>query len=81
LAQADRPDVVLCDLNMPGMDGYQVARKLRQSYQDQILLVAITALGFEQERRHCLQAGFDYHFTKPADPEALERLLREWAVS
>jgi CheY-like chemotaxis protein len=81
LAQADHPDVVLCDLNMPGMDGYEVARRLRRSFQDKVLLVAITAQGFEEDRWRCLQAGFDYHFTKPADPEQLEQLLQEWAVS
>ena len=77
-AQAQQPDAVLLDLSMPGMDGYQVARKLRAMFRDKpLLLVAITAHGFEEDRSRCEEAGFDRHLVKPADPLAVEHLLRE----
>jgi len=77
-AQARQPDAVLLDLSMPGLDGYQVARKLRAMFRDKpLLLVAITAHGFEEDRRRCAEAGFDRHLVKPADPLAVEHLLRE----
>ena len=73
-----QPDAVLLDISMPGMDGYQVARKLRAMFRDKpLLLVAITAHGFEEDRRRCEEAGFDRHLVKPADPLAVEHLLRE----
>ena len=78
VAQAQQPDAVLLDISMPGMDGYQVARKLRAMFRDRpLLLVAITAHGFEEDRRRCEEAGFDRHLVKPADPLEVERLLRE----
>ena len=77
-AQAQQPDAVLLDISMPGMDGYQVARGLRAMFRDQpLLLIAITAHGFEEDRRRCEEAGFDRHLVKPADPLAVEHLLRE----
>ena len=77
-AQARQPDAVLLDISMPGLDGYQVARKLRAMFRDKpLLLVAITAHGFEEDRRRCEEAGFDLHLVKPADPLAVEHLLRE----
>jgi CheY-like chemotaxis protein len=77
-AQARQPDAVLLDISMPGMDGYQVARQLRAMFRDKpLLLVALTAHGFEEDRRRCEEAGFDLHLVKPADPLAVEKLLRE----
>ena len=77
-AQARQPDAVLLDISMPGMDGYQVARRLRAMFRDRpLLLVAITAHGFEEDRRRCEEAGFDRHLVKPADPLEVENLLRE----
>ena len=77
-AQAQQHGVRLLDISMPGMDGYQVARKLRALFRDKpLLLVAITAHGFEEDRRRCEEAGFDLHLVKPADPLAVENLLRE----
>jgi CheY-like chemotaxis protein len=77
-AQAQQPDAVLLDISMPGMDGYQVARQLRAMFPDKpLLLVAITAHGFEEDRRRCEEAGFDRHLVKPADPLEVEQLLRE----
>ena len=81
VAREYRPDVVLLDISMPGMDGYEVARRLRDMFHDEVTLIAITAHGFEEDRRRCLDAGFDRHFVKPADPEKVEALLRQVAGS
>lgn len=79
-AQAQRPDAVLLDISMPGMDGYQVARKLRAMFRDKpLLLIAITAYGFEEDRRRSEEAGFDLHLVKPVDPLKVEILLGELA--
>jgi CheY-like chemotaxis protein len=76
LAARVRPDVALVDVAMPGMDGFEVARRLRATPGlEKALLVAITGLGREEDRRRCLAAGFDLHLLKPVDPEELERLL------
>ena len=80
-ARAKQPDVVLMDISMPGMSGYEVARQMRGMFHDEVTLIAITANGFEEDRRRCFDAGFDRHFVKPADPEKVEELLRELASS
>jgi DNA-binding response OmpR family regulator len=66
-----RPDVVLLDIRLPGMDGYQLAVRLRAE-EHQAVLVAITGY---QDRRRAISAGFEEHFTKPIDPEELKALL------
>jgi PAS domain S-box-containing protein len=76
LARARPPDVVLLDIGMPGMDGLEVARRLRQELRmKQPLLVALTGYGGEDDRRRSQEAGFDAHMVKPVDMRALERLL------
>jgi two-component system CheB/CheR fusion protein len=71
-----RPQVVLCDVGLPGMDGYQVARELRlREGPAAPVLVAVTGYGQEEDRRRAQQAGFDYHMTKPVNAPALEALL------
>ena len=76
------PDVILLDIGMPGMSGYQVAQQLRADARfDQTLLVALTGWGSENDRTLALQAGFDHHLTKPVDHLALEPLLRRAAHS
>lgn len=73
-----RPDVVLLDIGLPGMDGYEVARRLReQSSTRGALLVAITGYGQPDDRLRAEAAGFDHHLVKPVDPEALGRVLAE----
>jgi len=73
-----RPDVVLLDLKMPGMDGYEVARRIRATpWGRQLLLVALTGLGQEEHKRRSKEAGFDHHLTKPADRAAIEAVLSE----
>ena len=74
------PDVVLCDIGLPGIDGFEVARRLRrQPGTEQALLVAITGYGTEQDRRRGFEAGFDHYLVKPADPDELRRLLADRA--
>lgn len=73
-AAQDRPDVMLLDIGMPGLSGYQVARALRQQGV-RATLVAITGWGQESDRRRADEAGFDHHMTKPIDPLDLERYL------
>jgi CheY-like chemotaxis protein len=78
LARAERPDAVLLDISMPGMDGLEVARRLHEMFPDRPpYLIAITAFDFDEDREACRQAGFDMHFAKPADPTELVHLLRE----
>jgi PAS domain S-box-containing protein len=70
------PDVVLLDIGMPGMDGFQVAQKLRYLPQTKnAVLIAQTGWGQERDRLRSTEAGFDHHLVKPVDPEALNRLL------
>jgi PAS domain S-box-containing protein len=75
-AKRVRPDLVICDIGLPGMDGYAVARRIRAELgPDQPVLVALTGYGEAADRERALAAGFDRHFTKPADPVALEAAL------
>ena len=76
-ATASRPDVVLLDLGLPGLDGCQVARALRAGLSgSRPLLVALTGHGREEDRRRSAEAGVDHHLVKPVEPEALRELLR-----
>ncbi|HET6583703.1 MAG TPA: ATP-binding protein, partial [Nannocystaceae bacterium] len=69
-----RPDVVLLDLGLPGLDGLEVARELRARAED-VLLVALTGYGEESMRARTRESGFDHHLLKPVDFEALRTLL------
>ena len=76
LAAVFRPEVVFLDIGMPGMDGYEVARRLRALPQlGEVVLVAQTGWGQEEDRRRSREAGFDQHLVKPTDPAALRSLL------
>jgi len=71
------PDVMLLDIGMPGMSGYQLAQKLRSDRRyDNTILVALTGWGSESDKAQAREAGFDHHLTKPVDQHALEPLLR-----
>jgi CheY-like chemotaxis protein len=71
-----RPDVVLLDIGMPKMNGYEAARHLRsQSWGKGMALIALTGWGQEDDKRRALEAGFDHHLTKPVEAAALEKLL------
>jgi PAS domain S-box-containing protein len=75
-----RPDAVLLDVGLPGMDGHEVARRLRRHEATAgALLVALTGYGAESDRRDALAAGCDHHLAKPADPGELRRLLESAA--
>jgi two-component system CheB/CheR fusion protein len=75
-AEAFQPDIVLLDIGLPGMSGYEVARQLRQQPRFQrTVLAAITGYGQEQDRRQSGQAGFDHHLTKPVAPATLQELM------
>jgi signal transduction histidine kinase len=75
LAKAHRPEVILCDIGLPDTDGYTVARTLRGDPEFlPALLVAMTGYGQDEDKRRALEAGFDRHLTKPADPDEVLRL-------
>ena len=77
-----RPNVVLCDLAMPGIDGCKVAESLhRHAALSGTLLVAVTAYGDDDHRRQAARAGFHAHLVKPVDTEGLQRLLRTQAAN
>jgi CheY-like chemotaxis protein len=69
------PDVVLLDIGLPGLDGYEVARLMRERATRPIMLVALTGWGQESDRRRAREAGFDAHLVKPVDPETLQRTI------
>jgi signal transduction histidine kinase/CheY-like chemotaxis protein len=70
------PAVVLLDIGMPGMDGHEVARRIRQQPRlDDVTLIALTGWGQDEDRRRSELAGFDYHLIKPADVRTLQTLL------
>jgi DNA-binding response OmpR family regulator len=68
------PDVVILDIGMPGMNGYKVAAELRERNVD-VLLIAVTGWGQEEDRHRSRVAGFDYHLVKPVDFTTLSELL------
>ena len=69
------PDVVLCDIGLPGLDGFGVATALRRESNVKPRLVAITAYGDEETRQRAKDCGFDYFFVKPVDLDSIIRLL------
>jgi CheY-like chemotaxis protein len=71
------PDVALVDVGLPGIDGYEVARRARALLDGKAstLLVALTGYGLPEDRSRALEAGFDEHLVKPVDPAALEALF------
>ena len=76
IAAQNPPDVALLDIGLPGMDGFEVARRLQEQAADKMpLLVAVTGYGQEEHRRRSKQAGIDLHLLKPVDPEELKKLL------
>jgi signal transduction histidine kinase/CheY-like chemotaxis protein len=76
-ALALAPDAVIVDIGLPGLDGYAIARRLRETGPPGVLLVAITGYGQEGDRQRSREAGFDVHLTKPIDPLVLDALLAQ----
>ena len=80
LAAAERfkPQVVLCDIGLPGLDGYQIAQQLRQREEGgKTFLSALSGYGQDEDKRRALAAGFDMHFVKPLKIDLLENVLAE----
>jgi two-component system CheB/CheR fusion protein len=75
-AQQWHPEAVILDIGLPGMDGYQVAERLRALPRGkQAVLIAITGYGQEDDRRRSRRAGIDHHLVKPVAPDMLRRLI------
>jgi len=75
-AESFLPEVVLCDIGLPGMDGYEVARALcRDAKRERPLLIALTGYAANADRQRTAHAGFDAHFAKPPDLARLHELL------
>jgi two-component system, OmpR family, response regulator len=71
------PDVVVLDIGLPGMDGFEVAREMRKrDVTKHALMLAMTGYGSDADRADALAAGFDHHLTKPVSVDALEALLK-----
>src|SRR5208283_2711659 len=76
IAETFRPDLVLLDIGLPGIDGYEVAKRLRQLPEgDRPLVAAVTWYGQEEDRRRSREAGFDEHLLKPIGLDAVRGLL------
>ena len=82
MIRANPPDVALIDLGLPGVDGYEVARRLRASpATSDVMLFAITGYGQDEDRRRALAAGFDVHLVKPFHyPELMAAVQRSSGV-
>ena len=80
IARAKTPAVALIDIGLPGMDGYEVARRLRAMAGPRAYLVALTGYSDPDDRRRAEEAGFDAHVVKPVDPDELTRLLTRLGV-
>ena len=71
-----RPEVVLCDIGLPKLNGYEVCRQIRaQAWAKDVILIAVTGWGQDGDRQQAIDAGFNHHLVKPVDPDALLTLL------
>ena len=81
LAAAFRPQVAFLDIGMPGMDGYDTARAMRQvAGLENVTLVALTGWGADSDRQKSSEAGFDHHLTKPVQLDVVQELLARLAA-
>jgi PAS domain S-box-containing protein len=77
MAESFRPDVILLDIGLPRLNGYEVCRRIRkQPWGQETLIIALTGWGQSEDRRRSQEAGFDHHLVKPVDVEHLKALLR-----
>ena len=82
MAEAFRPDVILMDLGMPKLNGFEACRRIReQPWGRGVVVVAQTGWGQEDDKRKSRDAGFDFHLVKPVDPAALEKMLAEMSAA
>jgi len=80
-AAAFRPELILMDIGMPELDGYEAARRIRgEPWGRDICIIALTGWGQERDRVRSREAGCDGHLVKPVEPAALERLLADFGV-
>ena len=71
-----KPEIALLDVGMPGMDGYELARRLRAcALEPRPVLIAVTGWGTDKDKNKAMAAGFDRHLTKPVDPDRLTGLI------
>jgi signal transduction histidine kinase len=70
-----KPEIAILDIGMPGLNGYEVARRIRQKVKDGVLLIAVTGWGQEADKARAAVSGFDHHFTKPVEPGVLSELV------
>ena len=76
VAEQNQPNVILLDISMPGMDGYETCSRLRrQPWGQHIFIIALTGYGQPEDRQRALEAGFDAHMVKPADVNELVKLI------
>ena len=75
MLQECQPEVVLLDIGMQGLDGYETCQRIRRVLGDRVLLVALTGFGQDQDKEKATRAGFHAHLTKPADGAALTGIL------
>jgi len=71
------PDVVLLDISMPGIDGYETCRRIRRDMGESVFVIAVTGWGQDEDIAEAARAGFNAHVTKPVDPTSLMRLLTD----
>jgi CheY-like chemotaxis protein len=74
-AAAFQPDVVLLDIGLPKLNGYDAARQISEARRSRMVLVALTGWGQDEDRRRSSEAGFHHHLTKPVELEALQKVL------
>jgi CheY-like chemotaxis protein len=79
IAQVFAPQVAVVDIGLPGMNGYEVARRLQlKGSEAPTLLIALTGYGQKEDRARSIQAGFHHHFVKPADPRIIQAAICSW---
>jgi len=78
-AASFQPHIVFLDIGLPGMSGYDVARRFRAEPDlRSAQLVALTGWGTDDDKRKCMEAGFDLHLTKPVDPQDVDAVVAAW---
>ena len=81
-AEAFGPDVILMDIGMPRLNGYEACRRIRERpWGRSVVIVAQTGWGQDDDRRKSREAGFTLHMVKPIDPAALQKMLAEWKAT
>jgi len=75
IVHSNQLDVVLCDIGLPGMNGYDVAKAIRRKARNGMRLIAVSGYAQPEDVKRALEAGFDAHVAKPPDPSLIDRLL------